>query len=735
MSLCINIHSDHHNSQSLSFAAPAFCAMRRAAPSSSDEVTQAAKLMRIRHGLPHVSTSALTAFVRHLHAHPDELAQMPSNRKAWQRARDATLCDTPYGHMLLQVPLAAIPPAKDRDMWIVNPFAYLHTAFKDHGGFYDMFSEALMKTPSSVDRPWRLVLYSDEVVPGNQLSVHNARKVWLIYFSFLELRDHMSNELAWCPIVCEPSLDLKSIAGGISQVFALVIKTFFGLTAFDLRNGSVVLTGPDGQRWRFYASLSMMLQDGGAHKLVWCCKGDAGSRFCMLCKNLVAATSRLAHEDPSNILVSDMLSPRKLQFASDTEIWNAHRRLRHYKSIATNAEFKLRSQAIGYTLADRSILDTDDLEGIAKPASQYCHDWMRGLFAGGVFNVAVLRFVLDVRQVCPNIWNVLRDYVGNWRWPAFTKASPPRLADHFADNRAISHKSAGTFKCPASDGLSLLPVLCCFVQNVIKPIPGVSMEACNAMLALGDLVDALVASKHSLTTPQQVGKCVDALMRACEAARWQEDYIPKFHWCLHFQKSLETWGFLPTCWVHERKHKLVKRYASDIQNTRIYAHSVLSEIVAFQLTAVAEPGAFDTSTGLIDVRPPSKALAASIRACFPHAHEVVCAPTARLPTQTIITKGDVVLVKMAGDECCAASVVACIMRIDGTSMVAVNRWRLHASDTSKRMFATWRRIDEPILVGLDRVLAPVIWCELSSEVVRTLLPFEFQGLRLVDLTN
>ena len=75
------------------------------------------------------------------------------------------------------------------------------------------------------------------------------------------------------------------------------------------------------------------------------------------------------------------------------------------------------------------------------------------------------------------------------------------------------------------------------------------------------------------------------------------------------------------------------------------------------------------------------------------------------------------------------------MRIDGTSMVALNRWRLHASDTSKRMFATWRRVDEPILVGLDRVLAPVIWCELSSEVVRTLLPFEFQGLRLVDLTN
>jgi len=108
----------------------------------------------------------------------------------------------------VNVTLTSVPPHANREMVAINPFAYLYSAFRENCGFFEMLKAKLLAKLSTALAPWRLVIYSDEVVPGNQLSVHNARKVWVIYFSFLELHPHLENENAWCPIVAEPSHDL-----------------------------------------------------------------------------------------------------------------------------------------------------------------------------------------------------------------------------------------------------------------------------------------------------------------------------------------------------------------------------------------------------------------------------------------------------------------------------------------------------------------------------------------------
>ena len=123
-----------------------------------------------------------------------------------------------------------------------------------------------------------------------------------MYFSFLELHDHLSNEYAWCPIIAEPSLGLKKVNAGISQAFAKTIKLFFNADTFDLSTAGMQLVGPDGSRARLFAVLDMVVQDGGAHKLIWGCKGDAGPRLCMLCKNLVSVSSGIAGEDGDRLV-------------------------------------------------------------------------------------------------------------------------------------------------------------------------------------------------------------------------------------------------------------------------------------------------------------------------------------------------------------------------------------------------------------------------------------------------
>ena len=185
--------------------------------------------MLAKRKLPHCSQSACTAMVKL--AKNTDLSEFPNTRMSYRWARSATLGDTTSGPMIKTVPLTSTPPHANRDMHVVNPWAYLHTAFNNGGGFFDLIKSRLAAEPCSPEKPWALCLYSDEVVPGHQLAAHNARKVWAIYFSFLELHPHLSNERAWCPLAAEPSSGLKTFSAGISQVFRQIIKLFFLVTS------------------------------------------------------------------------------------------------------------------------------------------------------------------------------------------------------------------------------------------------------------------------------------------------------------------------------------------------------------------------------------------------------------------------------------------------------------------------------------------------------------------------
>ena len=677
--------------------------------------------------LPHLTTSALASTLQYVK--DNDISDMPVSRRSWDKAKMKSLKDTPYGPMLVKLSLIATPPHANREMVAVNPFAYMHTAFHEQGGFFDMLKTKLTSRPSTPEAPWRLVLYSDEVVPGNQLSVHNSRKVWVIYFSFLELSPHLENENAWCPLIAEPSHSLKNISGGISQAFAKVIKMFFGSMNFDISAGVLSLTGPDGSRHRLAAKLSMLLQDGGAHKAVWHCKGESGTRLCMLCKNLVAVSSGLVDADAKNILICDVVFEHELAFASDKEVRGAIERLKRFRITETNPDYQLRSQAIGFSLHEHSLLCDMDVTGIVQPASQYCHDWMHGAFRCGVFNVVLFRFIDAVKQVAPTIWAVLHDYVAKWNWPCATKATASRLAEHFGPARAKSHMHAGVFKCQASDGLSLLPVLTYMTETVIRRIPGVNSNACDALVAVGDLVNSLQALKFGLTSAQQMRERVTTLLSAVVASGWREHLIPKFHWCIHFASTVERWGCSPTCWVHERKHKMVKRYSADIQNTRSYSMSVLSEVLSQQLVDVQHPEAFHVR-GMVRASKATARLEAFIHAHTDFSGEAQCSRQARLFSLAVCSVHDIVLIQANDGLNYVAAELAMFVQVEGQEFALAHMFEFQSFD-ARLGSAVYRKIDNLTLIDLHAVLASVVFSSIPADLVRILIPFELQGFKAV----
>ncbi len=93
-------------------------------------------------------------------------------------------------------------------------------------------------------------------------------------------------------------------------------------------------------------------------------------------------------------------------------------------------------------------------------------------------------------------------------------------------------------------------------------------------------------------------------------AGWLEFCHPKFHWLVHLARELEHFGILLSCWVHERKHRMVKRYANMILNTLVFEKSVLSEVTCHHIAELRRPDKFDLSPKLI---PPLKASSPALR--------------------------------------------------------------------------------------------------------------------------
>ena len=138
-----------------------------------DRPTKLAKLNALRRSLPHCSASAFGAILGAISK--DGLPEGPLDRNALRAARNQqNLEDTPFGPTLQTIDLVG----KDgvaKSIPIAHPLAALWKAVSDYPSFSTYMRDVLIENPPSLDAPWHLVLYSDEVTPGNPLSTQTKR--------------------------------------------------------------------------------------------------------------------------------------------------------------------------------------------------------------------------------------------------------------------------------------------------------------------------------------------------------------------------------------------------------------------------------------------------------------------------------------------------------------------------------------------------------------------------------
>lgn len=85
-------------------------------------------------------------------------------------------------------------------------------------------------------------------------------------------------------------------------------------------------------------------------------------------------------------------------------------------------------------------------------------------------------------------------------------------------------------------------------------------------LALMDFLDMLHSSMRFATDSSRVKEKVQWHLKRFLLAHGVESVIPKHHLLFHLAKRMQAQGCLLSCFVHERKHKEIKRFANELSN-------------------------------------------------------------------------------------------------------------------------------------------------------------------------
>ena len=445
-------------------------------------------------------------------------------------------------------------------------------------GFRDMFTEALSRRGCSWEQPWRLVLYVDEITPGNALRPDNKRKNTAVYISWLELGDFLRLEEAWLTVGIIRSDVVKNVAGGFSRTIACLLRAIFlGPNSLSAA-GSLLPSGA-----LFFSKLHRILCDEAAGKAVFGREGASGIKPCIDCKNVIKIAegeeSLVAYDDEGYLVDTGCSDDTKFDPMSDADIYRAYDSLGVLKERGiSKAMLENAQRAAGFTFDPDTLLSDLDLRPIAKP-SCYARDPMHTMLAGGVVNSETFALLRALSQDNPLFsYAFLTDFCSaDWKWPKARGSA--KVSDIFSPGREAAGSKDQMFKAGASEMLSVYPLIRYFLE-VCVPADAVTKEK-TSFVECCHVVDLMQGVKQhgGLHLLPDLKARIRSFFRSHVDAYADELVRPKHHYMWHMTKQVDEDGFWLDCFVHERKHQLTKDCYNHIKNTSDFEASVLSTVL------------------------------------------------------------------------------------------------------------------------------------------------------------
>ena len=168
-----------------------------------------------------------------------------TKRKIERAVQDHAKTDTPYGTVLQHMALPSL---------VLPQWAYIHPlALIFHLCLISSAFAEMMRDCVNPGRPVRVVIYVDEICPGNPLRPEKSRTLQAIYWALADWPQWvLQRTSAWPTFGTIRSTVVSKFPGQLPQLMKMVLKTFFpehgdsfasGVT-IHLQQTAVIIHGP-----------------------------------------------------------------------------------------------------------------------------------------------------------------------------------------------------------------------------------------------------------------------------------------------------------------------------------------------------------------------------------------------------------------------------------------------------------------------------------------------------------
>ena len=606
-----------------------------------------------------------------------------ARREAQSAIEEHALADTPYGRVVQRLDLGT--PALCQ--WeYVNPFAYLYHLTRMSKGF----SELMTATLGSAQGPLRIVLYIDEVNPGNPLRPDKGRSTQSIYWCFADWPQWaLQRAGVWLLFGVVRSSLVSELQAGESGLMRHVMKIFFAEHGHSFSRGSLINTA-SGQSL-LQASFGGFLADEKAHKEILLAKGASGTKPCITCKNVVRHIDPVHRSDYLQGL--DCVSYEKLDYNSNADVFLMADRLVAAKAGGMSKKDFAQLQLIfGLSYNEHGLLFDPSSRSVLLPVDNCLRDWMHALVSGGVASTEIALLLHALRAEGVTL-EMIQRFAVTFTLP---KARGKVQQSWFSDQRL----NDDTVRSFASEQLSMVPILECFLSRVVKPL-GMLPDHVKCFSLLRRLLEMLCLGPHDAIPYTAAIRDVILEHNHLFCRVYPDSIKPKFHHLLHIPDNMRTLGVLLSCFVTERKHRAVKKAACHV--FRHFEHTVLADLINSQVEQFQE-GNVERSF-LIEpkqVAAPGETLLTAVAAALP------C--------------GEI----RAGDICCLAGrrlgkVMAFWRRSEPKSDIAIEI-DLFAHDGGEDA-TLWRSTTAArAFVAEQELIAAVPWAPQGDAAIRAILP-------------
>ncbi len=603
--------------------------------SSGGQDPKKRKISDLRFSIPFCSQSALEAICKEIAKHglPDKHSRFDVWKETKQFLEDESM--SMYGPLLKTVTCTTLQDTQQSVLYL-NFLSLLSGAFNKGGAFTDFLLHFHAAKPSCMAKPWQACVYCDEMHPGNMLN-SSSRKAWCCYLGFLEMGSLLGRSDIWFCLCVVRTSEVAKLQAGMSQVLRLILEDLFG---HGLPETGVLLTSPKGSL-RLYFSLSMILQDGSAHKQVFANRQDAGSKPCFICSNIFYLRSG---EEEHCKVFKEFIKYDKLHISTDQDVLNSWQRLAAKSKTLSQAEFKMHQQAAGLTYNEHALLSSEKLKecGLLKPISLYCFDYMHGMCSSGLLGDITYLVLESIHNAGFKIWQDLQPWLEVWVLP---KAYSCCLGNLFDSKSVGSCRKAHTFKCSASEMLSLYKLLRYYLQ-VMYLAHNIKAEQCCCFLCWANVLDYLVSIPFIEASPSHLLSLVERALESSVQAGFGDEMKPKQHWSIHYADCLKRWSQLPACWALERKHKTARKYGSNHCRLGTYEQGLLASVTMEHISIlVGDADLFKTTCHLIEPRDLPKKLEATLKSMHCFVPGMLCSNSAMLQSGSICKANDVVFLE------------------------------------------------------------------------------------------